>query len=133
MSTIYLALAIKANSHQHSSSPRGKVIATENESTKAARARAIWADVGEGISEFIDLREGDLLQTLKEELPVIDLLVLDSESPIIWEHRISLERARRSHLTKCSLGSNGFTHFTTGRAANAPGSARHSRQFDSFR
>lgn len=55
------------------------MIATENEPSKAARARETWKEVGAGVSEYIDLREGDLLETLKTDLPTVDLLLLDSE------------------------------------------------------
>lgn len=55
------------------------MIATENEPAKAVKARSTWDEAGEGISSIIDLREGDLRETLKENLPEIDLLLLDSE------------------------------------------------------
>jgi predicted O-methyltransferase YrrM len=56
-----------------------KVIATENEPSKAAAARENWAEAG--VSDLIELREGDLLQTLAKDLPTVDVLLLDSESP----------------------------------------------------
>ncbi|KAF7319529.1 O-methyltransferase protein [Mycena chlorophos] len=67
LSTIYLALAVGQN-----------VIATENEPTKALRAREHWDKAGEEISKWIELREGDLRETLKADLPEqIDFLLLD--------------------------------------------------------
>lgn len=57
------------------------MIGTENEETKAGKAREIWKEAGEGISDMIDLRQGDLRETLKDDLPEIDLLLLDSECP----------------------------------------------------
>jgi predicted O-methyltransferase YrrM len=77
LSTIYLALALRTLSQDPSTC---RVIATENEPSKAARARRTWQEAGEGVAEYIDLREGDLLQTLKQDLPTVDLLLLDSES-----------------------------------------------------
>lgn len=35
--------------------------------------------MGEGIADYIDLREGDLRETLKQDLPEVDLVLLDSE------------------------------------------------------
>jgi predicted O-methyltransferase YrrM len=76
LSTIYLALAVA----QNSVSQPGKVIATENEPTKAARAREYWSRAGDDIEKFIELREGDLRETLKTDLPEqVDFLLLDSE------------------------------------------------------
>lgn len=77
VSTIYLALAVGQNAPDH-----GKVIATEKESSKAARAREHWKEAGEMVEKHVDLRVGDLLQTLKEGLPAegVDALLLDSKS-----------------------------------------------------
>lgn len=78
LSTIYLALAVGQNAALESAA--GKVIATENEPTKAARARGYWKAAGEEIEKWIELREGDLRETLKTDLPEsIDFLLLDSE------------------------------------------------------
>lgn len=78
VSTIYLALAV-ARTKAATGKP-GVVIATENESEKAAIARKYWAQCGPEVEQEIELREGDLLETLKEGLPDIDLLLLDSKS-----------------------------------------------------
>ncbi|KAJ5084140.1 S-adenosyl-L-methionine-dependent methyltransferase [Penicillium alfredii] len=75
VSTIYLALAV-ARTKAATGKP-GVVIATENESEKAAIARKYWAQCGPEVEQEIELREGDLLETLKEGLPDIDLLLLD--------------------------------------------------------
>src|SRR5215469_14471086 len=56
VSTLYLAAAVKANGG-------GVVIATEHEPEKAKIARANFAEAG--LSELIELREGDLRETLK--------------------------------------------------------------------
>jgi len=76
VSTIYLALAVGENSSE------GKVIATEKESVKAARAREHWNEAGKLVTDHVELREGDLLETLKEGLPEIDALLLDIWTPL---------------------------------------------------
>ncbi|KAF9769196.1 hypothetical protein IL306_013399 [Fusarium sp. DS 682] len=79
ISTIYLALAVAQNSGSQS----GKVIATENEPTKAVKARKNWSQAGDDIEKFIDLREGDLRETLKTDLPEqVDFLLLDIWTPL---------------------------------------------------
>lgn len=78
VSTIYLALATARN--KAALGKAGTVIATEKESEKAKVARQYWAQCGSTVQELIDLREGDLLETLKTGLPTVDLLLLDSES-----------------------------------------------------
>ncbi|KAF1817021.1 putative O-methyltransferase [Eremomyces bilateralis CBS 781.70] len=77
VSTIYLALAISENSKE------GKVIATEKEASKAARAREHWREAGEEVEKYIELREGDLLETLKSGLEKVDLLLLDIWTPLV--------------------------------------------------
>lgn len=57
----------------------GKVIATENEPQKAATAKNYCRQCGELVGKHIDLREGDILETLKQDLPPVDLLLLDSK------------------------------------------------------
>jgi predicted O-methyltransferase YrrM len=85
VSTIYLALAVGQNVAQGKrnggSDLKGKVIATEKEPSKAARAREHWKEAGDEVEPWIELREGDLLETLKVDLPEeVDLLLLDSKS-----------------------------------------------------
>ena len=77
VSTIYLALGVAQNKARTGKS--GTVIATENESEKARVARAYWAQCGKDVEGQIDLREGNILETLKENMPQVDLLLLDSE------------------------------------------------------
>lgn len=89
VSTIYLALAVgqnveTANAQLAAATPRvhGKVIATEKEPTKAERAKKHWSEAGEEVEPWIELRLGDLTETLKvdEGMPeTVDLLLLDSE------------------------------------------------------
>lgn len=81
VSTIYLALAVAKT--KAATGKAGVVIATEKEKEKAAIARKYWAQCGPEVEQEIELREGDLLETLKNELPEVDLLLLDSESEVI--------------------------------------------------
>ncbi|KAH6957772.1 O-methyltransferase [Ilyonectria sp. MPI-CAGE-AT-0026] len=78
VSTVYLALAIAKT--KAATGKQGTVIATEWESEKAASARKFWKQCGEEVETQIDLRVGDLLETLKTDLPEVDLLLLD-----IWQ------------------------------------------------
>jgi predicted O-methyltransferase YrrM len=57
----------------------GVVIATEKEVQKAETARRHWRQCGETVEAQIDLRVGDLLETLRRDVPEVDLLLLDSE------------------------------------------------------
>lgn len=73
VSTIYLAAAVRANISTFGG--EGVVIGTEYESGKAAAARANFARAG--LSNFIQLREGDLRETLKQIDGPIDFVLLD--------------------------------------------------------
>jgi predicted O-methyltransferase YrrM len=68
VSTLYLAAAVRDNGG-------GLVIGTEHEPAKAAAARANFKDAG--LAEFIDLREGDLRETLKDTGGPIDFMLID--------------------------------------------------------
>jgi hypothetical protein len=85
VSTIYLALAV-AKCGGKSSRPR--VIATEKEVQKAEKARSIWKQCGRGMEEVIDLRVGDLQETLKDDLgedgQFVDALLLDSRFYVLF-------------------------------------------------
>lgn len=74
VSTIYLALAVAQNDPEG-----GRVIGTEIEEAKAAKAKQHWMEAGEDVKQHIKLRLGDLRDTLKTDLPEVDLLLLDSE------------------------------------------------------
>jgi predicted O-methyltransferase YrrM len=79
VSTIYLALAASANvAAAGGKGKKANVVATEYEPTKAAKAREYWAECGDVVTSAINLREGDLRETLKENLEDVDLLLLDS-------------------------------------------------------
>ncbi|CAK1356363.1 unnamed protein product [Cercospora beticola] len=75
VSTIYLALAVAQT--KAATGKSGTVIATEKEPQKAEIARGYWTQCGSTVEQQIDLRVGDLLETLKVDLPKIDLLLLD--------------------------------------------------------
>ncbi|HVY03807.1 MAG TPA: class I SAM-dependent methyltransferase [Caulobacterales bacterium] len=68
VSTLYLASAVKANG-------AGVVIATEYEPAKAKAARANFTAAG--LADMIDLREGDLRETLKRLDGPIDFVLMD--------------------------------------------------------
>jgi predicted O-methyltransferase YrrM len=77
VSTIYLALAVGSNLKKNGGI--GTVIATEKEVTKAERARQYWKEAGdEFVTRHVDLREGNLLETLASDLPQIDMVLIDS-------------------------------------------------------
>jgi len=63
---------------------RGRVITTEFEAAKAARARAHLHEAG--LLPWVELREGDALQTLARDLPPrIDLVLLDGAKALYPE------------------------------------------------
>lgn len=68
VSTLYLADAVRANGG-------GTVIGVEHEPAKAAAARAHFAEAG--LADIIDLREGDLRETLKVIEGPVDFVLMD--------------------------------------------------------
>jgi predicted O-methyltransferase YrrM len=69
ISTLHLAAALKDNGG-------GRLIGTEFEPSKVARARSNIAAAG--LADLVDIREGDALETLARDLPeTIDLVLLD--------------------------------------------------------
>lgn len=85
VSTMYLALAVGQNVNAmraRGEKVTGKVVGTEWERSKADRARKHWSEAGEEVEPWIELREGDLRETLSEVgMPEeIDMLLLDSKS-----------------------------------------------------
>jgi len=69
ISTLHLAAALKDNGG-------GRVIGTEFEPSKVARAREHVAAAG--LADFVEIRAGDALETLAHDLPDrIDLVLLD--------------------------------------------------------
>jgi len=78
VSTLFLAAAIRDNLRQIGGN--GVVIGTEYEPQKARAARAVFAEAG--LSHFIELREGDLRDTLVDVDPPIDFLLIDIWTPM---------------------------------------------------
>jgi predicted O-methyltransferase YrrM len=73
VSTLYLAAALRDNIR--SSGGTGVVIGTEYEPAKASAARAHFEQAG--LSDLIDLREGDLRQTLRGIEGAVDFMLVD--------------------------------------------------------
>jgi len=73
VSTIFLAAAVRDNGG-------GVVIGTEYEPEKAAAARAHLAEAG--LAGFVDLREGDLRETLVDVEGPIDFMLVDIWTPM---------------------------------------------------
>lgn len=85
VSTLYLAAAVRDNGVAN-----GVVIGTEYEPKKAAAARAHFDEAG--LAAFIELREGDLRQTLLDPGGPVDFMLVD-----IWEVALpALERVAPS-------------------------------------
>ncbi|KAJ5456613.1 hypothetical protein N7530_011887 [Penicillium desertorum] len=82
VSTIYLALAVAENAKRVSATTKPRVIATEKEESKAKLARAHWATAGKEVEDVIDLRVGDLRETLTSDLGTVDFLLLDIWTPL---------------------------------------------------
>lgn len=73
VSTLYLAAAVRDNGG-------GRVIGTEQEAGKAVAARAHFAEAG--LDSFIELREGDVRETLADLAWPVDFLLLDIWTPM---------------------------------------------------
>jgi predicted O-methyltransferase YrrM len=73
VSTLYLAAAVRDN--VRAAGGNGVVIGTEYEPNKAGAARAHFEQAG--LSGFIDLREGDLRETLKQIDGPVDFMLVD--------------------------------------------------------
>jgi predicted O-methyltransferase YrrM len=88
VSTLFLAAALKDNGG-------GKIITTEFELTKAERAKANFDAAG--LTDLIDLRAGDALETLATNLPnTIDLVLLDGAKQLYPRILALLESRIRS-------------------------------------
>ncbi len=68
VSTLYLAAAVRDNGG-------GLVIGTENEPQKVKAARANFAAAG--LADLIELREGDVRETLKDVVAPVDFVLFD--------------------------------------------------------
>ncbi len=91
VSTLYLAAAVR-----ETGAPGGVVIGTEVESAKVRAARANFEAAG--LERFIELREGDLRETLKEVGGPVDFMLVD-----IWNVALpALERVA-PHLRRGAI------------------------------
>lgn len=91
ISTLHLAAALRDNGG-------GRLITTEFEPSKLARARANLAEGG--LVDLVEFREGDALQTLRTDLPErIDLVLLDGAKALYADVLALLE----SHLAPGAL------------------------------
>jgi predicted O-methyltransferase YrrM len=96
VSTIYLSLAVGRNvttrKAQGEGDVRGVVIGTEKEESKAAIARRHWQEAGEEVERWINLKVGDLNETLAGDLGLdgrkVDFLLLDSKSHLNSTHLV---------------------------------------------
>jgi predicted O-methyltransferase YrrM len=74
ISTLHLAAALRDNGG-------GRIISTEFEPSKIAHARENLTAAG--LSDLVEIREGDALKTLAKDLPdTIDLVLLDGAKPL---------------------------------------------------
>ena len=78
VSTIYLAAALRDN--LGAAGGEGVVIGTEHEPEKARAARAHFQEAG--LARFIDLREGDLRETLRQIDGPVDFTLVDIWIPM---------------------------------------------------
>jgi len=78
VSTLYLAAAVRDNLRRDGGV--GLVIGTEYEPEKAKVARAHFVEAG--LSELIELREGDLRETLKGVSAPVDFMLIDIWTPM---------------------------------------------------
>ena len=87
ISTLHLAAALRDNGG-------GRLITTEFEPSKLARARANIA--AGGLSDLVEIREGDALETLAHDLPTpIDLVLLDGAKGLYADILALLEERLR--------------------------------------
>jgi predicted O-methyltransferase YrrM len=86
VSTMYLAAAVRDNQFK-----KGVVIGTEHEPTKIKIALQNFEEAG--LREFIDLREGDLRETLKKVGGSVDFMLVD-----IWNVALPALELVSSHL-----------------------------------
>ena len=85
VSTLFLAAAVRDNLRQetqglHGPGQSGVVIGTEYEPEKAKMARGHFAEAG--LADLIDLREGDLRETLVNAEGPVDFMLIDIWTPM---------------------------------------------------
>ncbi len=91
VSTLYLAAAVRDNRVEN-----GVVIGTEHEPEKAKAARANFEAAG--LSEFIELREGDLRETLRDVGTPVDFMLVD-----IWDVALPALELVSPHLREGAI------------------------------
>ncbi len=79
VSTLFLAAAVRDN--VRGAAGEGLVIGTEYEPEKAKAARANFAEAG--LADFIELREGDLRETLVDIGGAVDFVLMDIWTPLV--------------------------------------------------
>jgi predicted O-methyltransferase YrrM len=78
VSTLFLASAVRDNIRAQGGA--GIVIGTEHEPRKVQAAHATFAEAG--LAEFVDLREGDLRETLADVGGPVDFMLVDIWTPM---------------------------------------------------
>jgi predicted O-methyltransferase YrrM len=110
LSTIYLAAAVRDNLTAAQSKERGVVIGTEHEHGKVAAARANLAEAG--LSDYADIREGDLRQTLRDLPGPIDFMLVDIWIPMALPAlRLVTPHLRPAALVVCDNVVAGRAHY----------------------
>ncbi len=94
VSTLYLAAAVRDNQVE-----KGMVIGTEWEPGKAARARENFRKAG--LDEYIDLREGDLKETLKNIDGPVDFMLIDIWGVALTALEIVSSKLRKGSAVVC--------------------------------
>ncbi|GAT22582.1 O-methyltransferase [Aspergillus luchuensis] len=107
VSTIYLALAVAKT--KAATGKEGVVIATEKEKEKAEIARKYWAECGAVVTDQIDLREGNLLETLAQGLPQP---YLRYGAVVLTDNTISGAKGYADLLAYMRNPENGFRNMT---------------------
>lgn len=98
VSTLYLAAAVRDN--VRASGGAGRVIATEYEPDKARVARGNFESAG--LSDFIELREGDLRDTLRHVDGTVDFMLVDIWVPMARPAlALTAPRLRRGAIVVC--------------------------------
>jgi predicted O-methyltransferase YrrM len=98
VSTIYLACAVRDNAHANAG--QCMVIGTEHEPEKAAAARRHFAEAG--VSKLVDLREGDLRETLKDVAGPVDFMLVDIWIPMALPAlKLIAPKLRRGAIVLC--------------------------------
>jgi predicted O-methyltransferase YrrM len=111
VSTLYLAAAVRDN--VDASGGDGVVIGTEYEPEKASAARAHFEQAG--LSHLIDLREGDLRETLRRIDGPVDFMLMD-----IW---IAMARPALELVTP---------HLRPGAIVIADNTAQHRSEYSDY-